>query len=474
MQLKRITMTVAMACALMPMTGLAQSDYSRYYTNLPVNVAQVSAPSIPDYRVSIADFGASGDGTTLCTDAFRKAIDAVAAHGGGHVDVPAGVYLTGPISLKSKIDLHLDNNATIYLSPDATLYVPDANAKNTRGRYTSAVTIEKAHDVSITGGGIIDGNGNYWRPVKKSKQSETEWKDYLKQGGTVSEDGKFFFPKAPEGEKPDLLDKKRNDLVRIYRSKNVMLSGVTFQNSPRFHLHPYYSENIIFDDVTVRSPWNAQNADGIDITNCRRVLIVNTTVDTGDDGICMKGGTGKSGLKEGPVSDILIKNCRVYHAHGGFTIGSDCSGGMRNIVVKNCTYSGTDVGLRFKSGIDRGGKTSNVFCDSIFMSNIKGEAVIFENTYVNKDVNFMMNGGNSIDSSQIFLPDFSDVHISNVVCRGAETGILMRGVPQALIHDITFKNVNISGTRKPFDFTYSKDILMENVKVNGENLQSVK
>lgn len=268
--------------------------------------------------------------------------------------------------------------------------------------------------------------------------------------------------------KYDALEKLRNDLIRIYRCKNVLLQGVTFQNSPRFHVHPYYCENVIMDGIVVRSPWNAQNADGIDLTNCRQVLIVNTTVDTGDDGICMKGGQGASGKEAGPVSDVLIKNCRVYHAHGGFTIGSDCSGGMKNIVVRNCTYNGTDVGLRFKSGMDRGGKTENVYCDSIYMSNIKGEAIIFENTYVNKDVKFMMGNGTDIDSTKIFLPDFTDVHISNVVCRGAETGILLRGIPQAFIHDITFKNVTISEARKPYSSEYAKGIVLDNVKVNGE------
>lgn len=469
MKLKQTAILLLLACGLsLPASAAGQDGYSSYYTNMPVQMAQASAPSIPDYRVSVKDFGAKGDGATLDTEAFTKAIAAVEAKGGGHVDVPAGVYLLGPIELKSHIDLHLSQNATLYFSPDASLYVQKEGAKSTRGRVRSAISAEQCTDISITGGGLIDGMGNYWRPVKRSKQSDEEWKNYVKQGGTVTKDGNFFFPKAPEGMKYDALEKLRNDLIRIYRCKNVLLQGVTFQNSPRFHVHPYYCENVIMDGIVVRSPWNAQNADGIDLTNCRQVLIVNTTVDTGDDGICMKGGQGASGKKAGPVSDVLIKNCRVYHAHGGFTIGSDCSGGMKNIVVRNCTYNGTDVGLRFKSGMDRGGKTENVFCDSIYMSNIRGEAIIFENTYVNKDVKFMMGNGTDIDSTKIFLPDFTDVHISNVVCRGAETGILLRGIPQAFIHDITFKNVTISEARKPYSSEYAKGIVLDNVKVNGE------
>lgn len=472
-KLKQILLLSAVVFCLPAVAANEKADYSSYYTNLPTPVKQVQAPVIPDYRVSVADYGAKGDGCTLATDAFRKAIEAVSERGGGHVDVPAGVYLTGPIKLKSHVDLHLDRNATILFSRDVKLFAADPNEKNMRGRYESGITAERATDISITGSGLVDGSGNFWRPVKRDKQSDWEWKKYVKQGGTVTDDGKFFFPKAPEGDKVDALDKGRNDLVRIYRCKNVLLEGVTFQNSPRFHIHPYYCDNVIMDGITVRSPWNAQNADGIDLTNCTRCLIVNTTVDTGDDGICMKGGQGAAGVKAGPVSDILIENCRVYHAHGGFTIGSDCSGGMQNIVVRNCTYSGTDVGLRFKSGLDRGGKTRNVYCENIFMSNIAGEAIIFENTYVNKDVKFMMGKGSDIDSSRIFLPDFTDVHISNVVCRNAETGILVRGVEQALVHDITFKNIVITGAKKATEFSYCHNLEMDNVSINGSKVKNV-
>ncbi len=468
MKLKQTAISLLLAASVaLPSVAAERPDYSHYYSNLPISMAQTAAPEIPDYRVNVADYGAVGDGTTLCTDAFAKAIAAVEAHGGGHVDVPAGIYLTGPIELTSHIDLHLDHNATLYFSPDPSLYVQKEGAKSTRGRYRSAISAEHATDISITGGGLIDGSGNYWRPVKRGKQSDEEWKAYVKQGGTVTEDGKFFFPRAPQGAKYNALDKGRNDLVRIYRCKNVLLQGVTFQNSPRFHIHPYYCENVIMDGIFVRSPWNAQNADGIDLTNCRRVLIVNTTVNTGDDGICMKGGQGASGVKAGPVSDVLIRDCRVYHAHGGFVIGSDCSGGMKNIVVRNCTFNGTDTGLRFKSGMDRGGKTENVFCDSIYMSNIKNEAIIFENTYVNKDVNFQMGNGSDIDSSKIFKPDFTDVHISNVVCHSAGAGIVLRGIPQALIHDITLTNVNISGAHELWSSENTKNIVLKNVKVNG-------
>lgn len=462
-----------MLAAMLPVAAAAQRDYSTYYNNLPVELNQPTAPQIADRTVSLSDFGAVGDGATLCTDAFSRAIKQLAAEGGGHLNVPDGVWLTGPIVLLSGIDLHLSDNATILFSPDATLYSPQPGRKHLRGRYHSAITAENQTNIAITGNGLIDGNGNFWRPVKRAKQSDEEWKAYLRQGGTVSEKGDFFFPMAPEGEKADFLESKRNDLIRLYKCKNILIEGVTVQNSPRFHIHPYYCEDMIIDGATVRSRWNAQNADGIDLTNCQRVLVVNTTVDTGDDGICMKGGQGQAGVKAGPVKDVLVENCRVYHAHGGFTIGSDCAGGMENIVVRHCTYSGTDVGLRFKSGIDRGGRTRNVFCEDIFMSNIAGEAIIFENTYVNKDVRFMMGGGTDIDSTRIFLPDFTDVHINNVVCRGAETGILMRGVPQAYIHDLTLSNITISEARKPTEFSYARGIRMTNVRVNGKEVESL-
>ena len=297
-------------------------DYGEYYNNLPVNMPIVNAPVIPDYSVNIKDFGGVGDGLTLNTEAFSKAISALNKKGGGHLVVPAGIWLSGLISLKDNIDLHLEKNAILLASPDRSLFIKEKDGKKDT-KCTPMINASKRKNISITGDGVIDGNGAYWRPVKRSKVSDTEWKDFLYMGGTETEGEKLWFPFNLKhfdniASSPEAQEKMRTHLIRFTDCENVMVKGVTIQNSPKFHLIPTRCKNVIVDGVTIRCPWNAQNGDALDISSCRNVLIVNNTIDAGDDGICMKGGAGESGVKYGPCENILIENNAVFHAHGGF------------------------------------------------------------------------------------------------------------------------------------------------------------
>ena len=231
-------------------------DYSKYYENLPCKVKAVEPFAIPDNEVSIADCGAVGDGVTLCTDAFTKAISKLTKLGGGRVIVPEGVWLTGPIMLKDNIELRLDKNAIITFSPDKRLYL-DKN--ESASRVYPCIRASKRKNIAITGSGIIDGGGQQWRPVKRSKMSDVEWKNYQEMGGQVTEKGDLWYPWQMKSGYPDIADtpqlqeSMRNDLIRVTDCENVLVQGVTIQNSPRFHLHPCYCTNVIIDGVTVRS-----------------------------------------------------------------------------------------------------------------------------------------------------------------------------------------------------------------------------
>ena len=412
--------------------------YGTYYCNLPAAVAGKMAepqlPVIPDNSLSLTAFGGVGDGVTDNTQAFTKAISALQKQGGGHLVVPAGVYVTGPISLKDHIDLHLERNAMILLTPDRAAHLKD-------GKAVPGITASKRTDVSITGEGIIDGNGEWWRGVKRSKVSDTEWNAYKRMGGTVTPKGDLWYPfdlKAFDNiaDTYEAQEKIRTHLVRFTDCERVLIQGVTLQNSPKFHLVPQRCKDVIIDGVTVRCPWNAQNGDGIDIGQCKNVLIVRNTVDVGDDGICMKGGAGAAALKDGPCDNILIEDNTVFHAHGGFVIGSEFSGGMVNIVVRNNTFSGTDTGLRFKSAPERGGKTENIWISDIYMSDIQGEAVVFETSYADRPVG---KDDATAAETENFLPDFKDIHISRVTCRDARVGVKASGTLQ-MIHDITLED----------------------------------
>ena len=425
-------------------------NYGDYYTQLPVQMNQVSKPQIPERRVSIKDFGAVGDGATLCTEAFSRAIAQLTTQGGGHVDVPAGVWLTGPIQLESNIDLHLDRNAIIYFSPDKRLYLCNDVQKKAwgNGRALPCISAYKKQNVTITGSGIIDGNGQQWRPVKRSKVSDTEWKEFRSMGGIEQQDGQLWYPWQMKSGYPDIADtpeqqeRMRNDLVRFLDCENVLFQGVTFQHAPRFHVHPCYCTNVIIDGITVRCPWNAQNGDAIDISDCHRVLIVNSMVDAGDDGLCMKSGKPRKSSAISGVKDVLIDNCTVFHAHGGFVLGSETASGVRRVVVRNCRFSGTDTGLRFKSGLDRGGKTEQLYIHDCVMTDIKDEAIIFQCDYVNRPAGSDANAMPTFTEEQRhWAPNFQDIHISNITCRGAKTAISASGILGLdCVHDIDISN----------------------------------
>lgn len=448
-------------------------DYSKYYQNLPTEVKPVVEVVIPDNAVSVTDFGGVGDGQTLNTEAFRKAISALVKKGGGRVVVPQGVWLTGPIVLKDNIELRVEKNAIVMFSPDKSLYIDkDGNSS----RVDPCIKASKRKNIAITGEGIIDGNGAQWRPVKRMKVSDVEWQNFKEMGGVERDNGKLWYPWDMKDGSPNISDTpeaqeaKRNDLVRFTDCENILFEGVTFQNSPRFHVHPLNSRNIIIDGITVRCPWNAQNGDAIDLSDCHQVLIVNSTVDAGDDGLCMKSGKYKENALVNGCEDILIQDNTVFHAHGGFVIGSENICGTRRLVVRQCRFSGTDTGLRFKSGIGRGGETEKVYISDVVMTDIADEAIIFQCDYVNKPAGAaphqLPRGGESqsantaqpkasprggVEGASAFIPRFHDIHINNVVCRGAGTGIYAHGIEGYDCIDVTIENTKIVNATKETD-----------------------
>lgn len=301
-------LTLAGVILLLSIVSVYADDYARYYVNMPVEIPHAAPPVIPDNSVNIKDFGGKGDGMTLNTDAFQKAISALEKKGGGRVVVPAGIWMTGLISLKDNIDLHIEKNAVIMASADRNLFFKEKDGKK-ESKATPLINASKRKNISITGEGTIDGNGALWRPVKRSKVSDVEWKGFLYMGGTVSKDGQLWYPfnlkkHANTAATAETQEKQRTHLIRFTDCENVLVKDVTIQNSPKFHLIPTRCNNVIVDNVTIRCPWNAQNGDALDISSCRNVLIVNNVIDAGDDGICMKAGAGKAGLAYGPGARI--------------------------------------------------------------------------------------------------------------------------------------------------------------------------
>ena len=449
----------------------------------------IPQPNIPARSVSLTDFGAVPDGVTLNTEAFAKAIAHLSQQGGGRLDVPAGIWFTGPIGLESNIELHLDDAAIIVFSTDQDLY-PIVNT-NFEGldvrRCLSPIHAEGAHDIAITGGGVIDGSGDAWREVKKRKVSSDQWKAVTARGGLLSEDGKVWYPdegyaraRATAGSlnKPaDYLDENeiktflRPVLVSLRECERVLLEGCTFQNSPCWNIHPLWCRDVTVRNITVRNPHWSANGDGIDIDGCENVLLEGSSFDVGDDAICIKSGKDADGRRHARACrDLIIRDCTVYHGHGGVVIGSEMSGGVENVYVSRCRFMGTDVGLRFKSARGRGGKVRNVVCSDIYMKDIVTYGVIFNLYYEGVSATEMKARGTSdIRPVDETTPEFCDLSFSGITCAGAGQAIYINGLPEMPVRGVSFENCRFTAT-KGVEVNYAEGVAFDKVFINGEEM----
>jgi len=448
-------------------------------------------PKFKKDTVNILKFGALPDGNTLNTKNITAAIDAMAKKGGGVVLVPAGLWLTGPLVLKSNINLSLANGATLLFTDDQNEYpLVKGNWEGLpQMRSQSPISASNASNIAITGKGIIDGNGDGWRAVKKDKLTESQWKNLLSTGGVLSDDKKTHYPSesfkrgAMMPSNPGMIspDKDlafyenikgflRPNLLVLTNCKKILLEGVTFQNSPAWCLHPLQCENLTLRNVSVKNPWYAQNGDGIDVESCKNVLIENSVFDVGDDALCMKSGRDAEGRKRGmPTENVVITGCTVYAAHGGFVIGSEMSGGARNIYVSNCTFIGTDIGLRFKTTRGRGGVVENIFINNIYMKDIGGEAILFDMYYMAKDPIPLSGEKRELPPAEFkpvdeTTPVFRNFSISNVFCNGAAKAIFIRGVPEMHVRNITLQNMVLKAD-KGIDVQEASGISFKNIRV---------
>jgi len=469
---------------LLALQAAAQQNYS--FENLP----QVKETKFKNDTLSILKYGAKDDGITLNTRSINEAITACSKTGGGVVLIPAGFWLSGPLQLKSNVNLHLAKNALLQFTKDFKQYkLVEGNWEGLpQMRNESPISATGAENIAITGEGIIDGNGDAWRMVKRDKLTESQWNRLVASGGIVNTESKMWYPseqtvkgaalKNPGAISPEkssefyesVKDYLRPNLVVFTNCKRVLLEGVTFQNSAAWNLHPIICEDLIVRNVYAKNPWYAQNGDGIDLESCKNVLIEGSTFDVGDDGICIKSGRDAEGRKRGiPTENVIVRNSTVYHAHGGFVIGSEMSGGARNIFVYDCTFIGTDIGLRFKTTRGRGGLVEKIFAKNIVMKDIVGEAILFDMYYMAKDP-IPLAGENREAIKEKLLPVteetpvFRDFHISNVVCDGASKALFIRGLPEMSISDIYLDHLVIQSD-KGIDIQEAKNIQLSNVKV---------
>ncbi len=451
----------------------------------------IKATSFKKDSFNIVQYGAKADGFILNTKAINAAIDACHKKGGGVVVIPKGFWLSGPIVLKSNVNLHLQRNAMLQFTDDKSQYpLVETNWEGLPAvRNASPISATNASNIAITGYGVIDGNGGAWRGVKKEKLTESQWKKLVAGGGVLREDKKMWFPSEgyARGEATkkagvlldgktiddyrDIKDFLRPNLLVLTKCDRILLEGVTFQNSAAWCLHPLMSTNITVRNISVKNPWYAQNGDGIDIESCRYVLIENSVFDVGDDGLCIKSGRDEEGRKRAiPTQDVIIRNCTVYNSHGGFVIGSEMSGGAKNIFVDDCTFVGSDIGLRFKTTRGRGGVVENIYINNINMKNIPGEAILFDMYYMARDPIAL--AGEKREPPKVVMepvteatPQFKNIFIKNVVCDGAEKALFVRGLPEMSINNIHIENFTVSSDHG-IEISEAKNIHLKNIVVN--------
>ena len=466
--MKRISIMLFL-CVWVALPLLAQTyKYKEIYKDLPFAMPEVKAPQFPDRKVSLKDFGAIGNGVDLCTEAFAEAIDALSAKGGGRLIVPAGIWLTGPIVLKSNINLHIEKGAVILFSPDVELYplVETVFEGLDTRRCQSPVSGRNLTNVAITGQGAIDGNGHYWRPLKREKVTESVWKQTIARGGVYKRPTYWFpYPQTLKGDTISNMNVPQNlkteeewqsvrhflrpVMVSLIECKNVWFQGVIFQNSPAWNLHPLMCENVLVEDIQVRNPSYAQNGDGLDLESCKNVLIVNSTFDVGDDGICLKSGKDEDGRRRArPCENVVVDGCTVFKGHGGFVVGSEMSGG-------------------------RGGVVENIWIRNVSMMDIPTEPVTFNLYYGGKSAVEVLESGEKIPAKVDPLPVddttpcFRNIHISNLVCSNARRALFFNGIPEMPIDGITLENLDIT-SQIGAEFIYSRNITLKNVTIHNK------
>lgn len=447
----------------------------------------VELPSFKEEIYNILSFGAKSDIDFNNKLAIQKAIDTCSDNGGGTVLIPNGFYLTGPIELKSNVNLHLEDNAYVLFTKSKEEYPLQFTEYEgqRRIRAISPISANNCHDIALTGKGIMDGNGHLWRGIKKFKLTSKEWDRCLKKSQYVidTKEGGIWCPTKtyyegvlkgePDYSLPNALelasenyDVYRPVFVSFKNCEKVLIEDITLQNSPAWNVHPLYCNNFTMKNAKIRNKFSAQNGDGIDLESCTNCEISGTIFEVGDDGICLKSGKNKEARKiKAPTKNVWIHDCKVFDAHGGFVVGSEMSRGISNVLIENCIFSGTDIGVRFKSAMGRGGVVSDITIRNIQMNNIINEAFIFTMGYVL--VNIEDEHENKEEKQDIEdIPEFKNITMENINVSSCDTAIKINGLKEKFIHDLTFTNININAN-KDIEISYAENINFNNVNISS-------
>lgn len=428
-------------------------------------LSKIAEPSFPDITFNILDFGAVADGKTLNTTAINKAISHASESGGGTVLIPEGAFRTGAIHLKSNIRLHLEENATVIFSVNPKDYLPLVISR-WEGmdcyNYSPLIYGYKLENIAITGKGLLDGqadNTNWW-PWKG--RTEYGWKPGMPSQTDSSGRPLLIEYNAEQIQVEERLMGEEHYLrppfIQLYQCKNILLQDFTIENSPFWIIHPLLSENITVRGLKVNS--NGTNNDGCDPESCKNVLIEDCFFNTGDDCIALKSGRNADGRRWNvPVENVIIRNCKMQNGHGGIVIGSEISGGCRNIFVENCEMSSPDLerAVRIKTNSQRGGIVENIYIRNIKVGEVR-EAVIKINCLYEPQ-----------EGRGDFPPLVRNVHISEITSQKAQRAVHMSGLKDLIcIDNIYIANCEFEGVEQKCRIQEAGKVVLNNITINGK------
>lgn len=427
-------------------------------------LARIKAPTFPDKNFTITDYGAKGDSVTDCTEAFAKAIAACNAAGGGKVIVPEGKFSTGPIHLKSNVNLHVSKGALVLFSRDTKKYLPQVYTRFEAVElmnYSPLIYAYEQENIAITGEGELNGQANdenwwFWKgkwghagQERQKKEGSPDQKEANERLKKMAEDGVPVKDRIfGEG------DYLRPNFIQPYKCKNVLIEGVTIKESPMWVIHPVLCENVTIRKVKVIS--HGPNSDGCDPESCKDVLIEDCLFDTGDDCIAIKSGRDHDGRRVNvPSENIIVRNCMMKDGHGGVVIGSEISGNVRNVFAENCEMSSPylDRALRLKSNSRRGGIIENVFMRNCTVGDVADAVVHVYMFYANET------GDDH--------PIVRNIQVKNVTSKKSNYGIYIEAEEDYPVEGIVIEDCSFENAAKGNMIKGYKDLKLVNVKING-------
>lgn len=406
---------------------------------------------------NVLAYGAKNDSSKIATKAIQAAIAAATAKGGGTVYFPAGKYLTGPIRLQSNITIFIDAGAVLHFSDNFDDYLPMVASRwegTNVNNFSPLFYAYKAENITIRGRGTIDGHGRKWWlkhfEANDSKKPKDTPPDKWQQEFVKSN------PNLPKPEQSSSLDNHflRPPFIQPMYCKNVLIEGITIQNSPFWTVNPEFCENVTVTGVTINNP-HSPNTDGINPESCRYVHISNCHISVGDDCITIKSGKDSDGRQAAaPAANYTITNCTMLAGHGGVVIGSEMSGGVQKIVISNCVFDGTDRGIRIKTARGRGGVVEDIRVDNIIMKNIKEQAIVLDMQYTKTQPAPVSEK----------TPRFRNIHLSNITGQTNEA-IFINGLAEMPVEEVTFSDIQFDA-QKGATIKEARNIEFHNVRIS--------